>query len=142
MSRLRRFVAGAGVYGCAVVGAAVLFAAADRQAGQAGAPPPVQGRAGAQGAPAPTPTPTPPSLAALERAAGILAEARKAMGGAALDGVKTLTASGKNEARSRQQPGPYRVRARHRIAGQVPTARTNFRPRKRIRLPSVSAATT
>ena len=95
MSRVKHLVACAGVYGCAVVGAAVLLAAPDQQAGQAGAPPPVQGRAGAQGTPAPTPTP--PSLAALERAAGILAEARKAMGGPALDGVKTLTASGRTK---------------------------------------------
>jgi hypothetical protein len=53
--------------------------------GQRGAPP--QGAAPAQ--------PAPPSLASLERATNILAEARKAMGGPALDGVKTLTASGR-----------------------------------------------
>ena len=63
-----------------------------RQAGPAPPGPPAPRR----GAGAP-PAPAAPSLAALERAATILAEARKALGGPALDGVKTLTASGRTK---------------------------------------------
>jgi hypothetical protein len=92
MSRLVRLIGYAGAYGCAVVGMTVLLASPAQQPPQAGTSPPAQGRAGAPPAPAPAP---PPSPAAIERASAILAEARKAMGGPALDGLKTLTASGR-----------------------------------------------
>ena len=94
MSRLERLIGYAGAYGCAVVGMTVLLASPAQQPTQAGTPPPAQGRAGAPPAPAPAP---PPSPAAIERASGILAEARKAMGGPALEGIKTLTASGRTK---------------------------------------------
>ena len=83
MIKARRFVGSAGLYAGVLLGLTVLSAASDQQAGQRGAPPP------------PAPAAAPPSLAAVERAATILAEARKAMGGPALDGVKTLVASGR-----------------------------------------------
>ena len=73
MSGRTWFVRATGVYVGAVLGVTVLAA----QGPQRGTPPP------------------PPSLAALERAAAILGEARNAMGGPALDVIKTLTASGR-----------------------------------------------
>ena len=63
--------------------------------GQSAPPPPPTGQRGAPPQGAAPAQPPPPSLAAVERAATILAEARKALGGPALDGVKTLTASGR-----------------------------------------------
>src|SRR5687768_8241564 len=92
MLRLKRLVGYAGALACAVVGMTALLASSAPQGTQAGPPPPAQGRAGAPPAPAPAP---PPSPAAIERASTILAEARKALGGPALDGLKTLTASGR-----------------------------------------------
>jgi len=92
MPRLNRLVGYAGALGCAVVGMSALLASPAPQGAQAGPPPPAQGRAGAPPAAAPAP---PPTLAAIERASTILAEARKALGGPALDGLKTLTASGR-----------------------------------------------
>ena len=91
MSRLDCLIVFAGVCACAV-GMTVLLASPAEPQTQAGTPPPVSGRAGGPPAAAPAP---PPSPAAIERAATILAEARKAIGGSALEGLRTLTASGR-----------------------------------------------
>jgi hypothetical protein len=91
MSRLNRLVGFAGAYGCALAATSILLASPAQQSTQAGTPPPAQGRGGA---PAP-PVAAAPSPASIERAATILADARKAMGGPALEGVKTLAASGR-----------------------------------------------
>lgn len=58
-----------------------------------GAPPPPPGAAPGQAAPAATP----PSPASVERANGILAAARAAMGGPSLENVRSLTASGRTK---------------------------------------------
>lgn len=91
MTRLERLIVWIGC-ACAIAGITVLLASPADQQTQAGPPPPAPGRAGAPPAAAPAP---PPSPAAIERASTILAEARKAIGGPALDGLKTLTASGR-----------------------------------------------
>lgn len=75
-----------GWYVVVALGLAVVTAAPQQQTAQRGAPPPPAAAA---------PPPAPPSLAALERAAAILAEARKALGGPALEAIKTVTASGR-----------------------------------------------
>src|SRR5688572_27291424 len=84
----------AGVYARTVM-AGALFAGSSllAQGPPQGAPPPPPGAPPAQAAPAASP----PSPAAVERANTILAAARAAMGGAALDGVKTLTAAGRTK---------------------------------------------
>jgi hypothetical protein len=87
MSSPKWFVGHAAVYAGVALGVTVLMAAPGQQAGQRGAPPP-------PGTQAPPQAPA-PSLAAVERAATILAETRKAMGGPALDAVKSLAASGR-----------------------------------------------
>jgi hypothetical protein len=91
MSRWDRLIGYAGVCACAVVSMSVLLASPAPQQAQAGTPPPPVPAGGPPSA-APAPAPSP---AAIERASAILVEARKALGGAALDGLKTLTASGR-----------------------------------------------
>jgi hypothetical protein len=80
MISLKPFGRRAGLYAGVLVALTVVAGAAQQ------APPPK---------PAGPPQPPPPSLVAVERAATILTEVRKAMGGPALDAVKTLTANGR-----------------------------------------------
>jgi hypothetical protein len=84
MAGLKRIAGCTGIFGAVILGLAVLAAAPQQQAQQPPPPPAAQ-----------PPAQPPPSLAAVERASTILAEARKAMGGPALDSIKTLTASGR-----------------------------------------------
>ena len=93
MSRWNRLVVYAVACGCAVVGITALLASPAPAAGASRAHHRRHRVAQARRRHL-TPAP-PPSLAAIERAATILAEARKALGGPALEGLKTLTASGR-----------------------------------------------
>ena len=93
-SRLRAAI-GTGVYVRTVVAGALLVGnPLLAQGPPQGAPPPPPGAPPAQAAPAASPSPSPASV---ERANGILAAARAAMGGAALDNVKTLMAAGRTK---------------------------------------------
>ena len=91
----RSWTAGiAGVYARTVMAGALLAGSSLLAQGPPqGAPPPPPGAPPAQAAPAASP----PSAAAIERANSILAAARAAMGGPALEGVKTLTAAGRTK---------------------------------------------
>jgi hypothetical protein len=110
---MRRSAAATAIVGAVVI--AAMAGAAD--AGQGSAPGPSQGPPATQGVPPPGPAQGPaPSAAAIERAAQVLAETRKAMGGDKLSAVTSVLATG----RTRRVRGDNLVPIEFEIAIELP----------------------